>query len=411
MFRRPLLALTLGLLVAGAAAAAPAPPAQNLLADPGFESTMPGHPWMPAAWDTSWSQLPTVFFGRDTTMAHEGRYSVSVANVSTLLPLWHNWSQTLVVGPEMWNKDLVFTAWTRSNGVQGRAYVLLQAYRDTIGKMARVWKVPRDTAMKRLGIIMANDPFIHLSTKREYFSEEETGWVRRQVRVFVPVSTNLVVVRCGLFGTGQVFFDETSLAVEDAQPSPELPVGVNLLLDPGFEGDGNSWDYSLPPYDEMRCEKDTTEAHSGRASIRCEGGMMGMVKTRTGVAQLIANRSVAGKRLRLTGWIKCDSLMSQAYIKLYCTTPEKVVDLATPHQVAGTTPWTKVEIEVDAPEDTHQVWAWMVYNGPTEGRVYFDDASLEILGPSRASAARTSPGRPAKPAPAGKSKRGGGGTR
>jgi hypothetical protein len=399
MLRRPLLALTLGLLVAATAAAAPAPPSQNLLADPGFEKGLPDHPWMPAGWDTSWSQLPTVFFGRDTTIAHEGRYSVSVANVSTLLPLWHNWSQTLLVGPETWGKDVVFTAWTRSNGVQGRAYILLQAYRDTIGKMARTWKVPRDTAMKRMGIVMANDPFVYIAAKREYFSEPETEWVRRQVRVYVPVSTNLLIVRCGLFGTGQVFFDEASLTVEDALPPPELPVGVNLLKDPGFEGDGNSWDYSLPPYDEMRCEQDTTVAHSGRASIRCEGGMMGMVKTRTGVAQLIANRSVAGKHLRLTGWIKCDSLMSQAYLKLYCTTPDRAEDLATPRQLAGSTPWTRVEIEVDAPENTHQVWAWMVYNGPSEGRVYFDDASLEILGPARSRATGTGPARPAKPAP------------
>src|SRR6185503_7823834 len=145
----------------------------NLLANPDFETPLAGHAWMPAAWDTSWSHLPTVFFGRDTASAHGGRYCVSVANVSTLLPLWHNWSQTLLVGPEAWNKDAVFSIWTRSNGVQGRGYVLLQAYRDTIGKMSRLWSVPRDTAMRRLGFRMTSDPYVYLGMKREYFSDNE----------------------------------------------------------------------------------------------------------------------------------------------------------------------------------------------------------------------------------------------
>ena len=388
----PCAALALALL-AGLATPAVAAPPRNLLADPGFESTLPGHPWMPAAWDTSWSQLPTVFFGRDTASSHGGRYSVSVANVSTLIPIWHNWSQTLVVGPETWNQDVVFTAWTRSIGVQGRGYLLLQAYRDTIGKMASIWKVPRDTARTRLGIPLAADPYLYLGAKRVYFSDPETEWVQRQVRVHVPPSTNLIIVRCGLFGTGQVFFDEASLTAEAALPSPELPVGVNLLEDPGFEGNGDLWEYSMPPYDEMRCARDTTVVHSGKASIRFEGGTVGPVQTRTGVLQIIGNRSLSGKRMRLTGWVKCDSLLSNAYLKIYSTTVNGDVSNAIPRQLAGSTPWTQLELESDIPEGTYQVWAWLMYNGPAPGRVYFDDASFEILAPAQ------SPTPAEKPAP------------
>jgi len=247
-------ALALGALIACLATPTLAAPTGNLLENPGFEKTLPGHPWMPAGWDTSWSTLPTVFFGRDTMLSHSGSYAVGVANVSTLLPLWHNWSQSLVVGPEVWNKDLVFSAWTRSNGVQGRGYILLQAYRDTTGKMARIWGVARDTARHRIWYNMIDDPFVYLGAKRAYFSDVETDWVKREVRVFIPPSTNLIHVRCGLFGTGQVFFDDAMLTAEPALPAPELPVGVNLLKDPGFEGNGDDWDYSMPPYDEMRYE-------------------------------------------------------------------------------------------------------------------------------------------------------------
>ena len=390
----PCLALAIGALIAGLATPGHAAPTGNLLANPGFETTAPGHPWMPAGWDTSWSTLPTVFFGRDTVVSHGGRYAVSVANVSTLLPLWHNWSQTLVVGPELWDKDVVFTAWTRSNGLQGRGYILLQAYRDTVGKMARVWGVPRDTSLRRLGVNMIDDPYVYLGAQRVYFSEDETGWVQRKVRVYVPPSTNLIIVRCGLFGTGQVFFDEASLTAEPALPAPELPVGVNLLKDPGFEGNGNDWEYSLPPYDAMRADRETTVVHSGKASIRFTGGTVGMVKTRAGVAQLLGNRSLAGKRLRLSGWIRCDSLMSQAYIKLYCSTLNRDEEVAAPLLIGNTTPWTKLVVEMDVPTDAYQVWAWMIYTAPAEGRVYFDDASLEIVG---STPRRPTP--PAKPAP------------
>jgi hypothetical protein len=352
----------------------------NLLTNPGLETTLAGHSWMPAGWDTSWSTLPTVFFGRDTLGAHEGRYAVSVANVSTLLPLWHNWSQTLVVGPEVWNKDLVFTAWTRSNGVQGRGYILLQAYRDTVGKMGRLWGTSRDSARARLGLTMSDDPYVYLGARREYFSDVETGWVRRQVRVFVPPSTNVIVVRGGLFGNGQVLLDDLSLTAETALPPEQLPVGVNLLKDPGFEGTGDAWDYSLPPYDEMRCDRDTVVVHSGRAALRFTGGMMGMVKTRAGIAQVIGNRALSGKTLRLTGWVKCDSLMSQAFLKIYCTTLEGDQDVGAPRLIGNTMPWTRLEMDMTVPPDTYQVWAWLLYNAPSDGTVYFDDASLEILG-------------------------------
>ena len=99
----------------------------NLLKNPGFEELVPGHDWMPAGWDTSRTGLLSVFFGRDTLSPHGGEYSVNVANVSNRFPMAYNWSQGVIVGPEAWNKDAVFTIWTRCNGVDGRAYVLLQA--------------------------------------------------------------------------------------------------------------------------------------------------------------------------------------------------------------------------------------------------------------------------------------------
>ena len=215
MPRSPLGPVTLGLvsllaIAAAAAHAAPAPTGE-LLENPGFETPLEGHPWMPAGWDTSLTALPTVFFGRDTLLAHGGLHAVSVANTSALVPTWHNWNQAVIVGPELWGKDVVLSVWTRSNGLQGRAYIMLQAYRDTIGKMAKTWGLPRDPAGKRLGINKVDDPILNLGWKRSYFSEPETDWVRREVRVFVPPTVNMLYARCGPVGPGQAIFDAASL--------------------------------------------------------------------------------------------------------------------------------------------------------------------------------------------------------
>jgi hypothetical protein len=391
-------ALYLALLAAVSATFA-APAARNLLGNPGFAAPLAGHDWMPASWDTSESGLPTVFFGRDTFSAHTGEYSISVANLSTLYPMWHNWNQSLVVGREAWGKDAVFSIWTRSNGLQGRAYVMLQAYRDTISKMAKVWGVDRDDAARRMEINKVDDPLISFGWSRRYFDEPETGWVKREVRVHVAPSTNMLFVRCGVFGTGQVMFDDASLTLEPARPAPPPRPGENLLVDGDFEGDGHAWEWVMLPYEGHRVWTDTTVAHGGRASMTAEGGMAGMVSARAGVAQAIDHRGLAGKRVRLSGWVKTDSLKSLAALLLYAHTVSRgMVKDAVPTQYSMNTDWTYTSIEADLPWDTYQVWAWLQYTAPATGRVWWDDAKLEVIGESsqpkpRPGAARSSAAR------------------
>ncbi len=370
--------------VAATPAATPAPSLSGeLLRNPGFEAPLGDHPWLPAAWDTSLNSLPSVFFGRDTFLVHGGRYAVSVANTSTLFPMWHNWNQALMVGPELWGKDLVFSVWTRSNGLQGRAYIMEQAYRDTIGKMAMTWGIPRDPAGRRLNINKLDDPILNLGWKREYFDTPETDWVRREVRMFVPPSTNMVYVRCGLFGTGQVIFDDASLTAQPARPAPVVTAGTNLLADPGYEGDGNAWEYSLPPYRGQRIDRDTVVVHSGRASVRYASGDEGPFRARAGTAQVLG-REVAGHRLRLSAWVKTDSLQhGMAYIRLYAASPTRGELQSNPGEtVSLTRDWTKLSVELDVPPDACVTWAWMAYDAPATGYVHYDDARLEIVGPA-----------------------------
>ena len=352
---------------------------RNLLRNPGFEQGLEGHAWMPAAWDTFESGLNTVFFGRDSFLVHGGQYSVNIANLSTNMPMFHNWSQTLAVGRELWDKDLTFSVWTRSNGLDGRAYILLQAYRDTIQKMALQWGVPRDTALFRMGYTPTGQPTVLTGWRRHFFSERETEWVQRQVKVYVPAGTNIVYVRCGMLGTGQVMFDEASLTATPAAMPPSAPLNKNLLADGGFEDAGNGWDYSLPPFPGLRIERDSTIAHSGRASLICTGGRAPF-QARAGVCQVLDARPFWGKRLRLSGWVRTDSLIGQAFIKLYGEKTEGPLEAPAAKQYGATTPWTRTTIEMDVPPGTNVVSGWFIYNCPVEGRLWYDDCTLEVIG-------------------------------
>jgi hypothetical protein len=390
-------------LLAPPCAAAPGGAAAELLKNPGFEDPLEGHPWMPAEWDTSQTDLATVFFGRDTFLVRSGHYAVSIANTSQLVPVWHNWNQSVVVGPESWGKDAVFSVWTRSNGQQGRAYVLIQAYRDTIGKTAKQLKLPRDMAGKRIGINKLDDPLLDTGWKRLYFADTETDWVQRQVRVYVPPSTNMIYVRCGLVGTGQVLFDDASLTLDTARPVAAVPVGVNLLTDAGFEGDGNAWEYSMPPYSGQRIERDTTVARTGRGSVRFGSGDEGYVQARAGVCQVF-DRRLAGKHVRLTGWVRTDSVrLGVAYIRLYCNSLSKGMVQSDPGPTVDLThDWTKLTLEMDVPRDAVEVWPWFAWSVPANGTVWYDDTSFEVTsagGPARAAPRTIRPATPpAKPA-------------
>ena len=378
-----LLMIVAALLPHPAAAANPA--GKSLLQNPDFERGMPTHPWMPSGWDTSMADLPTVFFGRDSFLVHGGKWAVNVANMSAAFPMAHNWSQTLLVGPETWGKTAVLKVWTRSNGIEGRAYIMLQAYRDTVTRMARIWNVDRDEALRRLGIHNVDDPLLDVGWKRTQFDDPLTDWVQREARAYIAPGTNVLFVRCGLTGTGQVLFDDASLTLEKTPPFTLAAKGENLFADPGFEQRGLAWDIAIPPFEGAKVVLDSTVAHSGRFSMRCADFHDGLVEARMGVAQPIPGRRVRGQRLRLSAWFKGDSLQGTALVKIYAQgLRTHVLQSPAAELLSGTWDWKQIAIELDIPDDAELVWANLQVIAPASGTVWFDDASLEVVGPARA---------------------------
>ncbi len=379
---RALAALAFLLLPTLAFTAPTAPPGRNLLLNPGFERGLQGHDWMPANWDTSDAGLSTVFFGRDTLAPHTGKYSVNIANTSTVWAFNHNWRQIVLVGPEAWDKDAVFSIWTRSAGVDGRAYVMVQAFRDTVTRMAVIWGVDRDEARRRMMINAIADPVLNLGWKRETFEDRDTPWVRREVRIHVPRTVNAIYVRAGLIGTGQVMFDDASLTLVPPAPLPRYALNTNILADPGFEQGADAWEWIIPPYEGAKIERDSTVSHSGRISMRCSDMTQGYTPSRMGMAQVIDARALRGKRVRIAAWFKGDSLVSTAFAKIYCDTQHGMEQSAGGELLSGTFDWTYNAMEFDVPKDVEVVWAWIMFNAPASGRIWMDDASLEVLGPA-----------------------------
>lgn len=392
------------LLLSTSALGAPAktPASRELLQNGGFERAASASHWMAAGWDTSMADLPTVFFGRDSFLVHSGKFAVSVANMSDAFPMGHNWNQTILVGPEAWGKMARFRVWARNNGIEGRAYVLVQAYSDTASRMAKIWNVDHDEALKRLGINKIDDPLLDLGWDRTQFEEPLTDWVQREAVAFVPPGTNVLFVRCGLLGTGQVLFDDASLTLQPPPAFTKPPVGRNLFTDPGFEEGSLSWDVAIPPYEGARIVVDTTVAHSGKRSVRLQDFWDGLVETRIGVGQSVFGRSLRGQRVRLTGWFRGDSLIGTALVKIYSHgMKSRVVQSPGGELLSGSWDWKPLSIELDIPEDSEIVWAHLQAIAPARGTVWIDDASFEVIGPAKSAAkpAAKSSTAPAKPKP------------
>lgn len=372
---------------------APESGAKNLLINPGFERGLAGHEWMPAGWDTSDAGLSTVFFGRDSLAPHSGRFSVNVANTSTVWPMSHNWSQTVLVGREAWGKDVVLSAWTRSSGLDGRAYVMVQAYRDTITRMARIWGVSREEASKRMMINPLSDPLSNLGWKRAQFEDANTDWVRREARIHVPEGTNVIFARLGVFGTGQVSFDDASLVLAPAAPEPHYAVGANLLEDPGFEAGATAWEWSIPPFEGATIARDSSGAHGGRVCMELSNMNNGPVPSRMGMSQTMSTRGLRGRRVRITGWFKGDSLVSNAYVKIMFDTHHGLEQSPATQLLSMTFPWTPISTEVVVPEDADQLWAGFYISSPAAGRCWIDDCDLTIVPDEPPAAAPPASGR------------------
>jgi len=383
------LAAAAGLLAAPPAGAAPAASAgapADLLRNPSAEE---GTLVSPTGWDTTMSNLPTVRFAWDGEQARGGTRSLYVLNTSDVIPLWHNWSQTLLGVNHLGGKELTLRAWVKTRAVTGKAYILLQAYRDTVLVAAGKAGVPRLQMRQEMNIKPADDPQIELGWARKQISGDHPEWTPLEVRLYIPPSTNAVIVRGGVVGLGEAWFDDFSLTAGPARPERPFPLGKNLLTDPGFEGNLDDWDFSMPPVEGLRIRPDAVP-HSGLQSCLIESQRRWQIEVWTHAFQVFNTRALSGKRVRLSGWYKTQDLNNTfACFSIYATGAYGAFRPVVSNAWSGTNDWTYATYEIDIPANTYTVWARAVLNTGA-GKVWFDDLKFEVLGdtPKPAAAAK-----------------------
>ena len=367
---------------AAPAASAPAKSAANLLSNPGFEE---GGLFSPSDWDTTVAGVPTVLFFWDSETRHGGGRSASLINAGDVMPVWHNWNKMMFHAGRFAGKDLELTVWVRSDQMDGgRGYVMLQAYRDTVINQAHDEGITRDQARTKMGYKYADDPQLELGWARQYFSGNVGEWTPKKVRLYIPPTTNLVVVRLGIYGPGQVWFDDAQLVALPAAPSA-LPTGKNLLANPGFEQPFDDWEFSMPPTAGAYILPDSQFVHGGRFSARLTSATRPGFQTYMNACQVFNARGLSGKRVRMSGWVKLEDLFDSAYLSVYATGLYGVEGSLAGDALTGTQDWTFYSVDFDVPKDTYTVWARAGYSaGP--GKVWWDDLKFEVLGPTPKSA-------------------------
>ena len=386
MFRTPqarghrILAWLLSFAVLGAAgvrgAAAQSNASQgNLLRNPSVED---GVLFTPTGWETTSVGLPTIRFGWDNATARTGERSLYLYNTSDAVPVWHNWHQYLTDVSDLAGKDVVFRGWAKTRQITGLGYLLVQAYSDTITVESLRTGIDRTKLREQMKIKPSDDPQSERGWARVYFEDELSEWTSFEVRLFVPPTTNLVIVRAGIFGVGEIWFDDLELVAEPAAPEKPFPVGQNLLANPGFEDGFEGWDFSLIPIDGLRVHI-APEGHSGNAAAAIASQRKPPIELISAIFQVFNTREFSGKRVRLSGWLRTEDLQrSQAYLRLWGN--GLYGDFRTPNSkgISGTTEWTYLTTEATIPENTTQLWVQAAFSSGV-GTVFVDDLSLEIL--------------------------------
>ncbi|HWO26724.1 MAG TPA: erythromycin esterase family protein [Kofleriaceae bacterium] len=143
----------------------------------------------------------------------------------------------------------------------------------------------------------------------------------------------------------------------------------------------------------------TDERHGGARAlrIRAAGGDFRAAST------VLTARALAGKRVRLHGWIKTEQATEGAVLWLRVDGAAETgvaSDTMFDHRITGTAPWTVATVEVDVPADAQVVHAGaMLFGG---GTAWFDDLALEvteILAPERIAIEGTVTGAAGAPLP------------
>lgn len=176
--------------------------AENLLKNPGFETTAGN---VPAEWNVFVQPKDDASATLDQRVAKDGSNSVKLTIGSPYLedPA-NNWSQNVL--EDLRGKRLMLRGFIKTEGV-GEAAVWVQCYQRNPLRM-----------------------ILQESTSSNGLLTGTQDWTPVHVTINVPMTTDFVVVRCVLRFRGTAWFDGLSLEVENGDPSGVKKPEVSLRM-------------------------------------------------------------------------------------------------------------------------------------------------------------------------------------
>jgi hypothetical protein len=213
-------------------------------------------------------------------------------------------------------------------------------------------------------------------------------WQRYELVLDVPQGSNHALLGSYLEGDGAVWINDARIEVvgNDVPSTAKRPP-----YNPGFEEGERGW--RLDDRTDRDMNKITTldwsTAHTGNASLSVATDVFSGTSysgNLFGAGQSFAADEYHGRRLRFSMYVKTEA-EAEAYISIRVSKympngPWRDVlfgyDSMLDRPIARTTDWQRYEVVIDVPEEANTVG--VSFHARGNGRAWFDDAQLEVVG-------------------------------
>lgn len=198
-----------------------------------------------------------------------------------------------------------------------------------------------------------------------------TAWTRFEGSLAIPAEVPNCRLAFAVDGNGSAWLDDVVVTVAE---TPAAPAGSNLLRNGGME-DGEAqptaWTSTWAGTGKVAAARDTAQFHGGKASLR--------VESVGGAAKGNASQAVeglAGKRVRIIGWLRSDGKVAAAVGAGSFDASWKQLGWETIQVVpaGGASDWVAFDKTVTIPAGTAKVSLGATIDG--EGKAWFDDLAL-----------------------------------
>lgn len=146
-----------------------------------------------------------------------------------------------------------------------------------------------------------------------------------------------------------------------------------------MEGISRPWGWSIDSFSNTIVEMDSAVTRKGKFSLRMEYLEASKTSSEMMLGYGIEPYELKNNTIRIQGWIKTKDLKGKALISLGYTLSSddvKIEGEQKSEQIAGSTNWTPVSVEIKVPEEARMVYLSLQYLG--NGQAWFDDLSLSI---------------------------------